>query len=100
MGSTSLRRARSWTVAVIAASAVATAVTGFHLAADHAAALAAGTGDPSGTSTVEPAQHLDDDDFTLLGDNDGDGDDASGGFSSPGQLGTGSGAPHVTSHGS
>jgi len=122
MRSTSLRHARSWTVAVLAASAVATAITGFHLAADHAAAIAAGTGSSSGTSNVKPAQHPDDDGVTLFDDQDG-GEDGSGGlfgsgnqttpgfqdnqgtqsqngFGSPGQLGTGSGPPHVTSHGS
>ena len=116
MRSTSLRRARSWTVAALAASAVATAILGFHLAADHAAALAEGTSNLSGTSNVTPAQHSDDDGFTLFDDHDDhddDGDEGSGvfgpgnqgtqsqnGFTSPGQLGAGSGQPQVTSHGS
>ena len=92
--------ARTWTAGILAVSAVATGITGIHLAADHAAALAAGTGNPSGTSSVAPTQQGEDDGFTLFGD-DGEGDDGSGsGFSSPGQLGSGSGAPHVMSHGS
>ena len=130
MRSTSLRRARSWTVGVMAATAVATAITGYHLAADHSAALAAGTSNPSDTSRVVPAQHRDDDGFTLFGDEGREGDEgdeggsgglfgsggqvtpgfpnnqgnqgtqSQNGFSSPGQRGSGAGTPHVMSHGS
>ncbi|HET8595290.1 MAG TPA: hypothetical protein VFM07_08585 [Intrasporangium sp.] len=132
MGSTALTRARSWTVGILSASAVATAIVGVHLAEDHAAAVAAGT-NSSGSSTSSTASRPSDqsgtetqrgsgddqqsgDGGSLFGD-DGDGNGGQGaqvspnnqnnqssqsqnGFSSPGQLGSGSGSPQVMSRGS
>lgn len=57
MGSTALTRARSWTVGILSASAVATGIVGVHLAEDHAAAVAStGTSPSSSTGSQTPQQ--------------------------------------------
>ena len=57
MGSTALTRARSWTVGILSASAVATGIVGVHLAEDHAAAVAStGSSPSSSTGSQTPQQ--------------------------------------------
>lgn len=90
MNSTALNRARRWAVGILSASTVGAGIAGYHLAEDHAAAVAAGTSsttstrtstseqqdsqDPSNQGATRTDRHSDEGGSGLFGD-DHEGDD-------------------------